>query len=244
VVGLFADGAGSMEQRSAEIEQTASTLRQTIAHAAVWDDSCEQDAVRFAEALIGSDMPRTEMLRRLRAEGLSRRGAKRLLADARRAARERKRAEQEQELAGATPVCPHCLSQLSPGDHFCRHCSAPVTVHASIDPLGQVYSAGRAYRQAVSKPSRRIIVVGMWLIFGPVALSLLFGVFLALSSLGVFGSEGPFSGIHSAGLVYDLLALGVMLIFIGLYLAILWKMMARRRRFAKGNSPGQGQRSE
>jgi predicted amidophosphoribosyltransferase len=54
-------------------------------------------------------------------------------------------------------VCPHCIAPIGPFDHFCPVCGAPVTAHASNDPLGQVLSVGRAYRNASESP--RLIVV-------------------------------------------------------------------------------------
>lgn len=69
--------------------------------------------------------------------------------------------------ADATPVCPHCIEPINRFDHFCPHCGGPVTAHASIDPLGQVFAAGRAYQNATGandrqspppdKPGRRLL---------------------------------------------------------------------------------------
>jgi len=67
----------------------------------------------------------------------------------------------------AEPRCPHCIGPLGPNDDFCKSCGGPVTSHASIDPLGQIYATGYAYRQAVSGRPSKIVVLGMWLIFGP-----------------------------------------------------------------------------
>jgi len=55
----------------------------------------------------------------------------------------------------ATPVCPHCIEPISRFDHFCPHCGGPVTAHASIDPLGQVFAAGRAYQNATGANDRQ-----------------------------------------------------------------------------------------
>jgi len=73
-----------------------------------------------------------------------------------------------------SPVCPHCLAAIDTLDHFCPRCGGPVSAHASIDPLGQVYSAGHLYRRATSSPPKFITVLGMWLIFGPQIPLLLF----------------------------------------------------------------------
>ncbi|MCC6680712.1 MAG: hypothetical protein IT445_07400 [Phycisphaeraceae bacterium] len=70
-------------------------------------------------------------------------------------------------------LCPHCVKPIARFDHFCPHCGGPVTAHAAIDPLSQVYAQGYAYRQAttINQP-KFIVVLGIWLIFGPQALLL------------------------------------------------------------------------
>lgn len=67
------------------------------------------------------------------------------------------------------PLCPHCLEPIERFDHFCRQCGAPITSHAAIDPLGQVFAAGHIYRNATSSRPPRIVFLGMWLIFAGVA---------------------------------------------------------------------------
>lgn len=75
--------------------------------------------------------------------------------------------------------CPHCIKPITPQDHFCPHCDRPVSSHASIDPMGQVYSAGSLYRMATSrKGPSRLLLIGMWLIFGP-SLFITVPIFLA-----------------------------------------------------------------
>src|SRR4051812_43756246 len=73
----------------------------------------------------------------------------------------------------AVPLCPHCISPVGPFDHLCPRCGGPVTAHASNDPVSQILSTGRAYRNAISLASRPIVFMGVWLIFGPQALMLL-----------------------------------------------------------------------
>jgi len=47
-------------------------------------------------------------------------------------------------------------------------------MHSAIDPMGQVYTAGYAYRQATDRPTKLIIVLGIWLIVTPTLLPLAF----------------------------------------------------------------------
>lgn len=128
-------------------------------------------------------------------------------------------------------VCPHCIEPIGRFDHFCPHCSKPVTTHASIDPMGQVYSAGQAYQNATEKP-RLMVVVGMWLIFGPQVPLLIFDLFASLSSLfrpnhTYSVGDGSSMTIISDGIVPDLVKLLVVIGLLALYGLILRKVTMR-----------------
>lgn len=71
----------------------------------------------------------------------------------------------------AVPLCPNCLAANEPSAHFCVKCGAPLTSHAAIDPMGQVYAQGHIYRQAVGRPASALVLLGVWLIFLPIALA-------------------------------------------------------------------------
>ncbi|MEI9893895.1 MAG: hypothetical protein WDN28_08320 [Chthoniobacter sp.] len=62
---------------------------------------------------------------------------------------------------------------------------------ATIDPMQHIYAEGFAYRSAVDGPPRFIILLGMWLLFGPVALAAPFVLWNA-SSVGL--PQAAFSG--------------------------------------------------
>jgi hypothetical protein len=213
-----------MERTSPHIEQAEAALAERIACTRHWDESCERAAAVLGEALVASGMPHGGKIRRLRGAGLSRRAARGVLRDARRAARDRELAEYNEQFVDSTPVCPHCIAPLGPHDHFCPKCKGPVTPHAAIDPLGQVYFAGRAYRRAVSSPPSSAVIVGMWLIFAPAALYMLYCVGLVLLAAGAFGPQDYLEG---DGLPADLLKLLLVCGLFAVYSAILWKMTAR-----------------
>ncbi len=63
-------------------------------------------------------------------------------------------------------LCPHCMEPTDPISHFCQSCGGPVSQHATIDPLGQIYAQGHAYRNSTGRPTRLLTVIGVWLIFG------------------------------------------------------------------------------
>src|SRR5436190_19033863 len=80
-------------------------------------------------------------------------------------------------------ICPGCGRFNAEGTHFCEHCGAPLTVHATTDPVGTIYAEGYAARRALEQPPKRIIVVGIWLWMLPLAIVSLGGLFV---SIGMF----------------------------------------------------------
>lgn len=78
-------------------------------------------------------------------------------------------------------VCPRCLEPIPLGAHFCNRCSTPLTFHATTGPYESIFAEGFAYREASSNPRKPIILIGMWLLWGPsFAVSLLmFGISVA-----------------------------------------------------------------
>src|SRR3954470_10095703 len=67
-------------------------------------------------------------------------------------------------------LCPKCLLANSPGAAFCTDCGAPIGMVATIDPIQHIHAEGFAYRSAVDGPPNRIVLAGMWLLFGPAVL--------------------------------------------------------------------------
>jgi hypothetical protein len=79
-------------------------------------------------------------------------------------------------------LCPKCLLANSPTAAFCADCGAPIGMVATIDPIQQIHAEGFAYRSAVDGPPQLIIVVGMWLLFGPIILVTPFLLFGGIAS--------------------------------------------------------------
>ncbi|NJL32226.1 MAG: hypothetical protein HC898_11760 [Phycisphaerales bacterium] len=128
-------------------------------------------------------------------------------------------------------VCPHCIEPIGRFDHFCPHCARPVSAHASIDPMGQVFSAGQAYQNATDNP-RLIVVVGMWLIFGPQVPFLVLGLFVTVGNLLVprnahAHATGPIIHPVPDGLALELVRVLVLLALLLLYGFILHKVTTR-----------------
>ena len=69
--------------------------------------------------------------------------------------------------APASVLCPHCAASNGPVADFCVKCGAPLSVIAMTDPLRETLSAGFLYREATGGKPKRIVVVGIWLVFLP-----------------------------------------------------------------------------
>lgn len=64
------------------------------------------------------------------------------------------------------PLCPNCLGMVDPKEHFCPNCRAPLTVAAATDPLASVFATGHVYQKASKRPQSRVVLIGIWLLFG------------------------------------------------------------------------------
>jgi len=84
--------------------------------------------------------------------------------------------EQQDEAVGTDRlVCPGCLHEQAAGPHFCAACGAPLTSFSTVGPFERIFAQGHALRRAAGGPTRRIVVIGMWLLVLPHLLFLLMG---------------------------------------------------------------------
>ena len=67
-------------------------------------------------------------------------------------------------------LCLGCLCPNEPLANFCTQCGAPISSYACIGPFEHLFAEGHMYRQAVERPHRFIVVFGIWLMFGMMAL--------------------------------------------------------------------------
>ena len=81
------------------------------------------------------------------------------------------------------PLCPNCLAPNRVDAHFCSKCYAPLTVHAATDPMGSIFAYGHVISKAAARPQSRIVVLGMWLIFGSAFLMNLPALWITLLAL-------------------------------------------------------------
>jgi hypothetical protein len=109
------------------------------------------------------------------------------------------------------PLCPNCLTPNDPHAHFCCQCSMPLTSHAEIDPISRIYAMGDSWRKANNRPTRLIIVLGMWLIFMP-------SIFVGIAFLYSVVIGEP---LEDRSLIF--IRLPLTLVWVALSGAILWK---------------------
>ncbi len=63
--------------------------------------------------------------------------------------------------------CPHCYSEVHWLSHFCAACGMPVTSHATIGPLEQVWAFGWLINRLLERRPSAMTVLGTWLISFP-----------------------------------------------------------------------------
>ena len=68
-------------------------------------------------------------------------------------------------------LCLSCLSANDRSAHFCRKCGAQLTSLAATAPFVSIFAEGHALRQAVERPHKLIVVLGIWIIFGMIMLA-------------------------------------------------------------------------
>ncbi len=91
-------------------------------------------------------------------------------------------------------LCVGCMFPNDPDDHFCAKCGAPMTSYAAIGPFESLFAEGYVYRQAVDRPRKFIVVLGVWLIFGMTAFVSSLVMFLARD----MGSQDVFIFVFGA----------------------------------------------
>ena len=68
-------------------------------------------------------------------------------------------------------LCVSCMFPNEPPVHFCAKCGAPMSSYAATGPFESLFAEGHVYRQATERPRRLIVVLGIWIIFGMMAVA-------------------------------------------------------------------------
>ena len=74
--------------------------------------------------------------------------------------------EAKSEVIKDKALCPNCLTANDPKADFCHKCATPMSTHATIDPIASIWARGDTWRKAVERPTKLIVLLGMWAIFG------------------------------------------------------------------------------
>ena len=68
-------------------------------------------------------------------------------------------------------LCVSCMFPNELAAHFCATCGAPMSSYAATGPFEHLFAEGHVYRQAAERPRSFVVVLGIWLIFGTMALA-------------------------------------------------------------------------
>ena len=68
-------------------------------------------------------------------------------------------------------LCLSCTTPNEPVAHFCIKCGAALSSYASTAPFESRLATGSLFRQATERPRRFIVVLGMWMICGAMAVA-------------------------------------------------------------------------
>ena len=124
-------------------------------------------------------------------------------------------------------VCPSCFRPIDPNAHLCIHCGAPVSATAMIDPLARIWGEGYALRQVTDHSARpnRLVLIGVWLTFGPMALCCVIYLLMMLKGflewlVGKSSAYDPLSG----SVTYDLWGIVLLTFILALHAAILFRV--------------------
>ena len=124
----------------------------------------------------------------------------------------------------AAPVCLGCMTAVTPETRYCPKCGRPVGMFVGTDPIQLIHSQGWGYRAAVRGRPNRVVLWGMWLVFG-LATALMFS---HLWDLARFWWRPGF-----VDLLAGLLILGLQVAYVALLYRVT-KNYVRHRRYGSG----------
>jgi hypothetical protein len=81
-------------------------------------------------------------------------------------------------------LCTSCAAPNDPAADFCVKCGAPLSSFSMIAPFERLFAEGFIYRQAAGRPRSLITVLGVWFLFGILALGSLLVMALPFQSKG------------------------------------------------------------
>ena len=119
-------------------------------------------------------------------------------------------AHQQSSESHEEQLCTSCTAPNETSANFCVKCGAPLSSYSMISPFERLFAEGFIYRQAANRPRRLITVLGVWFIFGAMALGCLIIMFAASQSAG-------------GGLIATIVAVVLGAAVLTVSLAMIWK---------------------
>jgi len=112
-------------------------------------------------------------------------------------------------------VCPKCSSPISGRENLCGQCNAPLGL---LGPYEQVLAVGAAYRTASDSPQKPIVVLGMWIIFGPPLFACSAGILFGIANMpelvkGMRSGSDAVTFLFAAGFVIGLAAISARILY-------------------------------
>jgi hypothetical protein len=87
-------------------------------------------------------------------------------------------------------VCPSCGALIGVNEVFCPSCQAPISLLANTDPLQRIYTEGLIYSKAVEGRPKLVVVMGIWILFLPVAILSCGAIVMMLGEAAGSGAAG------------------------------------------------------
>jgi hypothetical protein len=112
-------------------------------------------------------------------------------------------------------LCPNCMAPNDESAHLCRICMTPLSAHAATDPMLSISARADTFGKAARSSRSPIVLIGVWLLMGPIAGVSVMGFFSVIKDPG-----GP-------GSILALLPLGL---FAFIYIGLLWRTTSNFRR--------------
>jgi hypothetical protein len=101
-------------------------------------------------------------------------------------------------------LCFSCGLPIGADDRFCRHCNMPVGILMGNDPLQSAHMDGVFYARAIDRRPKLVVVIGMWVLFFPVAVLAAFVVVALLVNFTQNGFIGALIFLIALAIAYYL----------------------------------------
>lgn len=142
------------------------------------------------------------------------------------------------------PLCLRCAHPINPlSPLYCEQCGTPQGTAANTDPMASIYAQGDGFNNAINRPDKPIVLVGMWLLFAPAVIVSFWFIAMSLGDL-LFGNDrqrvvGTWHPVANTAVVSPSAVASIVItaLFVVLYLAMLIRMTMNWRRASRDDPP-------